>query len=258
MNVIGLPGEDEPKFAVWFGGQGPRGTRLATPEQKAQETQNKRELGEYMRALVLERMARPGDDYISELIRAQVARDGEPDVPYLVTEGVGMFGAAAATTAHYLANTLLLLLEHPDELARLRRDPTVMRPLLEESLRVESPVQWSSRVAAVDTELHGVPIAKGSNVLLLWGSANRDEAKFEDAERFYVGRPGVAKHHMGFGYGMHMCLGAPLARLEAQISLEQLLTRLRNVRLADGVEVSHLHAINQRAPETLPIRFELA
>jgi cytochrome P450 len=258
MEIMALPEADDDRFARWFGGQGPRGARLASPEQQEDERRNRRELAEYMRELIIARADGDGTDYLSELTRAQIARDGEIDVPYLVTEGVGMFGAAAATTAHFIANTMLVLLERPDELARVRDDHDRLRPLLEEVLRVESPVQWSSRVTAVDTELHGVTIPSGSNVLLFWGSANRDASTFEDPEQLQVGRPGVAKRHMAFGYGMHRCIGAPLARLEAVISFEQVLDRLAGLRLADGAEIVHIQAMNQRAPLELPIRFDPA
>jgi cytochrome P450 len=180
-------------------------------------------------------------------------------VPYLVTEAVNMLGAAIGTTAHFIANTVLLLLLHPDDLSRVREDSSLLRPLLEEALRVESPVQWSGRVATADTELNGVHIPAGSNLLLMWGSANRDAAVFEDPERFWIGRPGVAKAHVAFGYGMHMCLGAPLARLEAETSIELLLARLRNLRLADRATITYLNdRINQRAPKSVPVEFDTA
>jgi cytochrome P450 len=258
MEIIGLPEADEPRFERWFSGQGPRGARLASPEAQREELENRQELAAYMRELVLERAEQPGADYLSELTRAQLARDGALDVPYLVTEAVGMFGAAAATTAHFIGNAMLVLLERPKELAGVREDRSCLRPLLEEVLRLESPVQWSSRVAAVDTSLHGVAIPAGSNILLLWGSGNRDEAKFEDPERLWVGRPQVAKQHLAFGYGMHRCIGAPLARLEAVIALEQVLERLPGIRLAEGAEIAHIHAMNQRAPLALPVRFDPA
>jgi cytochrome P450 len=257
MDILGLPPADEARFARWFSGQGPRGARLAAPEDQAKEANNRLELADYMRKLIVERVDQPGTDYLSQLARAQVARDGTLDLPYLVTECVGLFGAAVATTAHFIANALLVLLQYPDELARIRHDQAPLRPLLDEVLRFESPVQWSGRVAAIDTELHGVPIPAGSNIQLMWGSANRDETRFEDADRLWVGRPGLAKYHVGFGYGMHRCLGAPLARQEAEISLQQILARLPNIRLAEGAEITHIQAMNQRAPRTLPIRFDV-
>ncbi len=258
MEILGMPREDEPRFAEWFGGQGPRGTRLASPEEQERETQNKRNLAEYMKTFIVERAERPADDYLSALAAAQIERDGALDVPYLVTEAVGLFGAAVGTTMHFLSNSMLLLLQHPAELDALRDDPTRMRAFLEEALRAESPVQWSSRVAAVDTELHGVSIPAGSNILLVWGSGNRDPQRFEEPERFWVGRPAVAKHQLAFGYGMHMCIGAPLARLEAQIAFERLLARLRNLRLAEGATITYQRRFNQRAPEAVPMRFDPA
>jgi cytochrome P450 len=258
MEILGMPLDDEPKFADWFSGQGPRGTRLASGAEQERETQNKRNLAEYMKAFIVERAEHPSNDYLSALAQAQIERDGALDLPYLVTEAVGLFGAGVGTTMHFLSNSMLLLLQHPEELAALRRDPERMRPFLEETLRTESPVQWSSRVAAVDTELHGVPIASGSNILLMWGSGNRDPEKFDDPERFWVGRTDVTKYHLGFGYGMHMCIGAPLARLEAQISFELLLSRLANLRLADGATITHQRRFNQRAPEAVPICFDPA
>jgi cytochrome P450 len=256
VEILGARAEDDAKFAEWFGGQGPRGTRLASPEEQAYELKKTDELREYMRMLVLERIDEPQDDYMSDLVLAQVARDGEPDIPYLITEGVNLFGAAVGTTAHFIANMFLLLLQHPEELVLVREDRSRIRPVLEESLRRESPVQWSGRVAAVDTELHGVPISKGSNLLLMWGSANHDPEQFEDPERYWIGRPGVAKYHMAFGYGMHMCIGAPLARLEAQISLELVLDRLPNLRFVDGFELEWLPRVNQRAPEAVSVVFD--
>jgi cytochrome P450 len=256
MELMDFPAADEPRLESWFTGQGPRGTRLASAEEQAKETRNKAAFADYMRELIVERAERPGSDYLSELARAQVERDGALDLPYLVTEGVGMFGAGVATTAHFLANALLVVLSYSEELASARADPARLRPLLDEVLRFESPVQWSGRVAAVDTELHGVTIPAGSNIQLMWGSANRDEERFEDPDRLWVGRPQVAKYHMAFGHGLHRCLGAPLARLEAEISLQQLLARLANLRLAEGAEITHIEAMNQRAPQTLPIRFD--
>lgn len=256
MELLGLPEADEARFERWFSGQGPRGARIASEESRAREAKNRLELADYMRELIVARAESPGDDYLSELTRAQVERDGALDLPYLVTEGVAMFGAAVATTAHFIANTMLVLLLYPDELVRLRHDQARLRPLLDEVLRFESPVQWSGRIVAVDTQIGGVELPAGSNLQLMWGSANRDPERFDDPERLWVGRPQVAKHHMAFGHGMHRCLGAPLARVETEISLQRLLARMANLRLAEDVEIMHIEAMNQRAPQSLPIRFD--
>lgn len=256
FEILGIPREDVDLLRSWLsGGQGPRGTRLATPEELAVELANTDNLRDYVHALIVERLETPGDDYLSELAQAQVQRDGEPDLPYLVTEGVSLLGAAIGTTANFIANTLILLLEHPEHMPGLVDDPTRLRAVLEESLRTESPVQWSGRITAVETELHGVTIPAGSNILLMWAAANRDERKFDDPERFWVGRPDVAKHHVGFGHGIHKCIGAPLARLECQISVEQLLSRLPGLELSDSYDGKHATRINVRSPATIPVVF---
>jgi cytochrome P450 len=122
-------------------------------------------------------------------------------------------------------------------------------------MRLESPVQWLQRIVTTDTELDGVEIPAGSLVLVLWGAANRDGRKFDEPERFQIDRPSVAKFQTAFGYGIHMCVGAPLARLEGRIAFERLLDRLTDVRLA-GVPITHIPNVNQRAPTAVHIEFE--
>jgi cytochrome P450 len=115
------------------------------------------------------------------------------------------------------------------------------------------------RIVVEDTELHGVAIPKGSVVLIMYGAANRDERVFAEPERFDVERPNVVKQQLGFGHGIHMCLGAPLARLEGQVAFEQLLSRLEGIRLAEGRnDFTHVPSVNHRALQALHIEFEKA
>jgi cytochrome P450 len=256
METFGFPRDDEQDFVRWTSGQGPVGSKLASAEEQSAEQKRRLELGAYFRTKILERREQPTDDFLSEIVEAQVARDGELDMAYLLAEVANLFAAGNATTAHMLASTMLLLLQHPAELDRIREDRALIPTMLEESMRLESPVQWLQRIVTTDTELAGTPIPAGSLVLVLWGSANRDGRKFEDPERFQIDRPSVAKLQTAFGYGIHMCVGAPLARLEGRIAFERLLDRLTNMRLGLTEPITHIPNINQRAPTAVPMDFE--
>ena len=130
---------------------------------------------------------------------------------------------------------MLALCRHPEELARLRRTPALMRNAIEELLRYDSPVQLVHRSVRADVEIGGKLVRAGQEAVLVLGAANRDPARFSDPDRLDLARPD--NRHLAFGHGIHFCLGAPLARLEGQIAFETLLARLPALRLAvDGVE----------------------
>ncbi|MDX6507568.1 MAG: hypothetical protein QOG06_2212, partial [Gaiellaceae bacterium] len=188
-------------------------------------------LVEYFEGKVRERLEQPGDDIISELIRLQVDEDGAPNVPYLTVIATELMVGGAGTTGLMIVNAMWLLLEHPDQLELVRSDFSLIPAMLEESLRVESVILDRERIEAVDTVLGGVAFPAGARLRLVLGSGNRDERVFADADRFDVTRRHTElKQHFGFGYGIHFCLGAPLARLEGQVAFEQLFTRLDNLR----------------------------
>jgi cytochrome P450 len=256
METFGFLREDEPDIIRWTGGQGPVGSKLASPDEQAAEQERRLQLGDYLRRKIEERRAEPTDDFLTEIVQVQVDRDGEINIPYLLSEVANIFAAGNHTTAHMLASTMLLLLQNPDELKRARADRALIRTALEESMRLESPVQWLQRIVTEDTELHGVEIPKGSLVLILWGAANRDERKFEDPDSFVIDRPSVAKLQMAFGYGIHMCVGAPLARLEGEIAFNRLFDRLASLRLAPGHDLTHIPNMNQRAPTAVHMEFD--
>ena len=153
-----------------------------------------------------------------------------------------------------MGNTLLLLLNSPDALARVYREPESIQGMVDEGLRVESPVQWNPRVAAVDTDLGGVHIPAGSHLLVMFASANRDEARWDDADGFDIDRDD-STDHLSFGYGTHRCLGAQLARLEGRIAFERLLSRLPNLRVGKGNDFTHLPSPSFRGLNRLEIEF---
>jgi cytochrome P450 len=214
---------------------------------------------EYSRALIAERHANPQDDFLSEFVAASVERDGGLNLPYLVSELRLILNAGNETTQRLLTNTMLLLIRHPEAMARLRADHSLIPVALEESLRLEAPTQWVSRLSVTDAEVGGVPVPAGSFVLMLFGSANRDET-WTDADEFDLDRPDVQKYHLAFGGGLHRCLGAPVARLEARIAMEVVLRRLTNIQLAPGheEELHNIDSLQKRVPRALPVTFDRA
>jgi cytochrome P450 len=216
---------------------------------------------EEMRQAILERHEKPTSDILSELVVHNVRSSGELDLELLVTIGTELLAGGLLTTAQMIANGLLLLLENPAAMEKVLADPGGRIPwMLEETLRMESPVQSRERVTTQDVELSGVTIPAGSAVLLIHASGNRDPRRFTDPGRFDVDRSRKElKQHFGFGLGRHFCLGAPLARMEGGVAFKCLFSRLRGIRLAEGEnDFSHIDFTHFRAVRALHLEFEPA
>jgi len=233
------------------------GAPFLPPEKYAEHLRVRDSMVDYVRSAIEARAVDPPDDGIGKLIKLQVERDGEFSLPYVRAQAGVLLAGGTTTTAHMLGMGLLLLINHPDVMRRVVDDKTLIRPFLDEALRVESPVQWVPRRVARDVELGGVKIPAGSHILLGWGSANRDETVFENPDAFDIDREGPNKH-VSFGHGPHACLGLPLARLELTIAFERLLTRLTDIRLALGAEPRHIDSPSFRGLRSLPITFKRA
>ena len=211
-------------------------------------------LRDYLAPFVEERRKDPKDDLISVLATAEVDGHTLPD------ENIYGFlrlllPAGAETTYRLLGNLTFGLLTNPDQLDELRDDRSLMAPAIEEALRWESPVQQTARVVMKDgVNVGGVPIAKGQAVSVSIGSANRDETKYDDPDRFDIHR--VGPPHLAFGGGAHYCLGAHLGRLETTVAMNAMLDRLADLRLEPGDKDPHVHGQAFRSPTTLPVRFK--
>ena len=255
--LLGLPESDEARirdFSVL------EASGLSWMPQQHQDAQRQRAvaMGEYLTEQVNDRLAHPGgDDVISQIVHGHLERGREPNIDYLRSESGSILVGGIVTTTHLIGMAMLLLIQHPASMETLRRDPRRITRMLEEAIRVESPVQWVPRIATADVELGSTTIPKGSHVLVMWGSANRDTDQFQHPEQFDPTRPNV-KDHVGFGYGIHFCLGAPLARLEARISFERLLARLTDIRLSDREDLPHIDSPSFRGLVRLPIEFARA
>jgi cytochrome P450 len=213
----------------------------------------------YFADLIEERRQRPADDLVSKLVTAREDDERPLDVPEIL-ELIRIFVAGGSeSTASLLGSALYLLLTHPDQFEQVRANHSLIPQMLEEVLRLESPVQWNPRMVMTEGVAVGeVAIPTGSRVMLGWGAANRDPERFgPGADRFDIFRTGP--QHAAFGHAYHYCLGAPLARIEARIGCEQLFSRLSDIELAvPAEELSFVaHGVVRRL-ESLPLRFTAA
>lgn len=247
-DLLGIPDEDIPMFLEWTE-QMEESTRAAEPETAMGLLG---EQMEYIVGLVARHQAEGRTDTILETLRGAEV-DGRPinDLEIVVFFALLTF-AGHDTTRNTTATGMLALLRHPDQLQEIIDDPGLVPAAVEEILRYTSVVHWFARTATRDTELGGVPIAKGDKVALWYTSASRDEALFDDPDRFDIHRD-KPDHDAFGGGGRHFCLGSGLARLQLQVNLEQLTRRLRDLRLAgeaEYIESSWTHALT-----TLPVTF---
>lgn len=207
------------------------------------------ELWQYLETLVARRTDDPQDDLISALCLAEVDDgDGTGTTRRLTQQEVTgfsslLFNAGTETVGRLLGNAAVVLAEHPDQRAELAADPALIPNAIEELLRYEAPSPVNGRVTTRPVTLHGTTIPAGSKVLLVTGSAGRDEREYPEPDRFDIHR--TVRQHVSFGYGIHFCVGAALARLEGRIALEETLNRFPAWELADG-EVVRQHTSTVR------------
>jgi cytochrome P450 len=201
--------------------------------------------------LIADRRTHPTDDLLSELIHVEEQGDQLSHEELLSTVML-IFGAGFETTTNLIGNGLFALLEHPDQLQRLRDDPTLMHTAVEELLRWDSPVQLDGRKALEPAEIHGFLLEPGDEFVTLLGGANRDPRVFDDPDTLDVGR--LATQPMSFGAGIHFCLGAALARAEGRVFFERLLARFPTVAPAWSSEPPRYRdSVVLRGLESLPV-----
>lgn len=230
----------------------PQGTRKLGDEEVERILRSRREMRAYFRTMVAERKRNPGEDLISDLIRGEVEYGvlSDDDLLGMV---VLLLIAGNETTTNLIGNGTLALLENPGEFRRLRENPSLIPSFIEEALRYYGPVRMLTRKATQDVTLSGVTIPKGAVVLPLIGSANRDSSHFRDPDRFDITREQGG--HVGFGYGIHFCVGAPLSRVEGKIAFGEIVRRLPPFSREPGSLVWG-ESPNLRGLRALPLRFE--
>ncbi|MGW3130516.1 cytochrome P450 [Streptomyces sp. NPDC001123] len=231
-HLLGVPREDEPRFRVWVNdliNSIDYDARVDPEEKLTKGVQARQDLRQYLGGLVEQRHGHPSDDLLSRLANDD-GPDGRMTDEEIISTANLLLIAGHETTVNLIANGMLTLLRHPQVLQRLRDEPDLIVPLVEELLRYEPPVQiipW--RAAYSDVTVADTVIPRGSQIMLMLASGSRDPNRFHDPDRFDPDRRD--NRHLGFGSGIHLCFGGPLARREAQIALTELVRRLDHPRL---------------------------
>jgi pimeloyl-[acyl-carrier protein] synthase len=229
-DMLGVPGEDHEQLRGWTREAVKALDPVDDPMVLFPAAQAMREMRVYFDELVVERRRAPGPDLLSALIAAE--DDGDRlSHDELLDTAILLFGAGHETTVNLISGGTLNFLRHPTELDRLRHNTSLINSAVEELLRFGPPVQLTARIATVDAEVAGQTISKGTEVIAMIASANRDAGVFEEPERMDIAR--TENRHLTFGGGIHHCLGAPLARIEGQEALGRLFTRFPGLALSD-------------------------
>jgi cytochrome P450 len=259
--LLGIPTSDQGLFRTWADVllsqeiDPDEAVVAASDRAVAAVAPTMREMNAYFLDHIRSRRANPGTDLTSRLVQADV--DGERLADEEIVGFVGLLLLAGhITTTATLGNSVVCFQDNPDAAAEIRADSTLLPAAIEEVLRVRTPFPRVGRLTRVDTEVGGVPVPAGQ-ILLPWlAAANRDERVFAEPHRFDVHR--TPNPHLTFGHGIHFCLGAPLARLEARVALRLLLQRYRDVEVAGGEQVEQRNPWTMVAVVKLPVQVHAA
>ncbi|MGO4186826.1 cytochrome P450 [Pseudarthrobacter sp. TAF60_1] len=250
--LMGIPARDRERFKQW---SDVIVSQTRASSASADQSATITEMTEYFLALIDQRRSRPGNDLISTLLSAEI--DGQKlTVPELLGFCALLLVAGNETTTNLIGNAVWCLAESPGTLDRLLRDPALLPQTIEEVLRFRSPVQSMYRMTVADTTLGGELVPAGAPIVAWIGSANRDERHFQRPKEFDVDRG--QNRHLAFGHGIHFCLGAPLARLEARIALEALLSRLPGLSMVQGAHLEPMESTIVYGLKALPATWQPA
>jgi pulcherriminic acid synthase len=260
VDMLGLPKSDHDKFHRWYTSiMAFLGNLSQDPNVAEAGLHTKEELQSYMLPRIAERRANPGGDLLSTLCTAEI--DGERMTDLEIKAFVSLLLVAGGeTTDKAMANMMLNLIRHPEQMAAVRADRSLISHALAETLRHSPPVQMIMRQPAVDVELSGGTVPAGSTVVCLIAAANRDPRRFADPDKFDIDRADLdfdkafvaAANHTGFAFGRHFCVGAMLAKTEVEVASNALLDAMEDIRLAEPVQPEGLFT---RAPSSLRVRF---
>ncbi|HWA30170.1 MAG TPA: cytochrome P450 [Rhizomicrobium sp.] len=228
--ILGVDNSRLAEFREWSEGSILGLNPFRTPEQTAFYVKSRNALSAYMREMMAARRKKPEDDLTTDMVMLQA--EGAPLSDGEISNNLqGLLIGGNLTTTDLIGNAVLLFLTHPGELAKLKAEPSLINNAVEEVLRYESPVDITGRIAPREMDVSGCPVHQSQSMFLSLRGANRDPEAFPDPHRFDISRKDAP--HVAFGGGLHLCIGAPLARMEAQVALASFFERFPNVRLAD-------------------------
>jgi cytochrome P450 len=248
--LIGLPVEDAPRVRAWTEQLALLTSFGAGPEEQRDAARASVEFERYLAAEIAARRDTGRDDLLTALITARVEGVAPLTDLELISLLMSLAFAGHETTAHLIGNALVPLLRQPELWKAIEDDPGLLAAAVEEALRFDAPVQGMFRRAVFEVQLGGVTIPAGASVFVLFGSANRDGAVFDDPDEFDPGRP-PQQPHLAFGRGIHFCVGAALARMEAQTAIGILRSRLPGLQLAPDAPITYLPNLLHRGPAAL-------
>jgi cytochrome P450 len=247
--LLGIPRTDRGQCRTWTDRIGRVVDPIVTPDMRAAMNQALTEFSAYIAEQVQARRANPGQDLLSTLVTMDDSNDRLTD-DEIIANVLLLFNAGHETTVNLIGNGMLALVQHPEQLSLLRQNPGLMNQAVEELSRYDSPVQIAARIMTADMHLGDTTIPAGSKVMVIYGAANRDPARYADPDRLDISRTGVKS--LAFGGGPHFCIGAPLARLEVAMVFTALLERYRSIELATD-ELSWRANFNLRGLNKLPL-----
>ncbi len=231
-DLLGVPPDDRDHFMKVIAEGVPPGS--LDEQERTGQNQPLVVMAGFFVNYLMERMQAPRGDVLSELAAASYPDGTKPDIAELVRLSTFLFGAGQDTTAKLLGNAMRFIVEQPGLQDRLRADSSLLPDFIEEVLRLEGSTKMTSRLARKTTKVGGVEIPIGTKVMISFAAANRDPRRFENPQEFIIGRPKI-KEHVAFGRGAHVCIGAPLARVETRIVLEKFLQKTSYIDLDETV-----------------------
>jgi cytochrome P450 len=250
--MLGLPTSDRQQLTSWSTDFAEAlGNFQHNPDHAPRVLRSLEEMCSYFRAAVQGHRQHRGNDLICALLNAELDGDSLTEEE-VVANSIMLMTGGQETTTNLIGNGILSLLRHPDQFQKLLANPSLVHSAIEELLRYESPIQYTSRLALDDVQMEGKTIRKGQAVIAVMGAANRDPERFPDPDRLDICRQD--NRHLAFAWGAHFCFGAPLARLEGQIAFETMLRRMPNLGLKPG-PVTWRENLSFRGLTSLPITF---
>lgn len=254
--ILGIPREDISRFRRWSDDLTTVLAAHGPVEHQVAAARGVVDFQRYLASALEERKTTPREDLLSDIVTEGQGMTPPMSMAELVSLLMQVLFAGHETTAGLIVGAVELLLSNPEQLQALQKEPDLIAGTVEEAVRMVSPVHAMFRTALEEVELGGVTIPKGAHIRIVYASANRDEARFHEPERFDIQRPDVKKH-LAFGHGLHFCVGAPLARLEARLAIEALLRRLPGLRLVPGQKPGFLRSVTVRRHESLEVAWDV-